>query len=157
MWAGSWLAAVNLGRPQLLALPAGGQRGVEGSGWHCAVGQGDREVTSDLRLLSTFSSTLPFRSLPPSLLPLPSLPLPSFYPPHRTPLPSLPPTPGPLKAAETPCKLSLDLVPSWLCPWLGLLPGTLHSPGPETLSRGGRARRPLPPGIYSMPAAPGES
>ena len=48
--------------------------------WHCVVGQGDREVTRDLWLFSAFSSALPFHSLPPRLLPLPSGPLPSFSP-----------------------------------------------------------------------------
>ena len=62
------------------------------TGWHCVVGQGDREVTRDLWLFSAFSSALPFHSLPPCLLPLPSVPIPSFSP--AQPTLSLP-SPGP--------------------------------------------------------------
>lgn len=51
------------------------------TGWHCVVGQGDREVTRDLWLFSAFSSALPFHSLPASFpFPLalsPPFPLPN--------------------------------------------------------------------------------
>lgn len=58
---------------------------MEGSGWHCAVGQGDGEVTSDLWLLSTFSSTLPSALCLP-----PSFPFPLSLSPPFT-LPTAPP------------------------------------------------------------------
>lgn len=90
-------------------------------------------VTGDLWLLPTFSyvpcppSPYSYVSSPPSPYspsPLPLLPSFSLLtPPSRPPHLSDPSPPGTVRAAETPCTLSLDLAPSWPCPWrLGLLP-----------------------------------